>query len=217
MPQNFITQHGLKVQLNLSFFMDLIDGEEKKYTSRELENNPVVSNMIFAAEQRWQIPCMLKWYFTIIALFLFSKNEFLIYCFVVFALYLLGITLRCKVSGIIINLVLNLLQTLFAFVSSIWIIPYLIIIVLSILLSNYIIMIAFFAASTILYILDNTVIAQFVMRRSLKKYGIAFHDTELASFVTFYILLNRKEGINNFIHSYCKYISNSKDKHINNN
>lgn len=42
MSQNFMTQHGLKVRLDLSYFMRYITGEKKHYSSGEMLDNPIM-------------------------------------------------------------------------------------------------------------------------------------------------------------------------------
>lgn len=206
MPKNFKTPHGLEIRLDLSFFMGIITGEHKAYSSAELICNPVLSSMVLAVEHRWQIPSMLKWLFTLFSLIFLSENEVLVYSVIALSLGMIGIVWRITVPNTFLDIAINFLVYIYSIVCKLWFVPYCILFIVGIITTNYSILIAFFIISAL-----NSILCIYVngciIRRTSKKYGMGFSDSELVAFATFYVLLNRIEGLGNFIYSYCEYVN----------
>lgn len=203
MPHNFLTQHGLKVRLDLSYFMRMITGENKNYHSNEIVANPIMDNMVSMVQNRYVYPSMIKWYVTLIILCLFPHVKIPIYAAVTIGLTLFGMIWRIILPDILLNLILGFMSLVYELINKLRFLPYLIIIVLGLAKGRYI-MIAFFALSAVLY-LTALLIDCLIVKNTTKRFGQPFHDTEMCAFTTFYVFLERQEGLDAFIKEYCNY------------
>lgn len=208
-----MTQHGLKVRLDLSYFMQYITGEKKHYSSDEMLDNPIMNNIVSMVEQRYQYPSMLKWYAALIMMIFFPKISVTYYAIILSVVTLFGIIWRVICPDVLLNIAINTIGMIHAIISKIWFLPYLIVTIVGF-IQNKTFLIAFFAVSLCFHIISiiiNTIISDITH----KKYGYYFNDTEICAFVTFYVMFERTEGLTSFIKEYCSY-EKSKENHNNN-
>lgn len=202
--RNFITPNGLKVRLDLSYFMAIICGEQKQYSTDEQLNNSILCNMVLVVEQRFCIPAVLKWFFTIAALILMPPKSIIPYCIGCTALYLFGMLWRVIHPDIILNFLINIMTVIYSFLNKVWFIPYITILIVGIIFKNIPILISFFVLSGVLSAI-SMLINIAVQNHTHRKYGIPFNDTELCAFRVFYTLLQEGGGMEKFIEKYCEF------------
>lgn len=201
---NFITPKGLKIRLDLSYFMKYITGEDREYTHYETEAHPVMQNIASMTETRFLLPSALKWFFTVIVLFARPDTSIAEYLLMSSILFLYGCIFRLMPPFGILAFVEIILTTIFRYVSLIWqLIPYIVIILIGIITENIPLTIASFIASAIYGIFNTLIINNIVSSVTKKKYGYAFNDTEICGLATIYCVLNQNIGFKKFIQDYC--------------
>lgn len=210
MSRSFKTQNGLKIRLDLSYFMGIITGIEKDYEAEELFSEQKICSIVTMSEARYCVPDMLKWYFTFIVLLLLPDMSVAQYALITSGLYAFGMIWRVIVPDIIINLILTWLDFVYEIIEKFWLIPYLTLLIFGI-IKNKEILIAFFILSALLWGISE-LFNKFIVNHSFKKYGHPFNDTEYCAFITAYVFLMRREKLSEFIKDYCTYIDNKKTK-----
>lgn len=204
MSKNFMTQHGLKIRLDLSYFMRYITGEKGSYSSDEMLDNPIMNNIVSMVEQRYQYPSMLKWYAALIMMIFFPKISVTCYAIILSVVTLFGIIWRVICPDILLNIVINTIEMIYAIISKIWFLPYLIVTIVGF-IQNKTFLIVFFVVSLCFHLISLIVINTIISNLTHKKYGYYFNDTEICAFVTFYVIFERTEGLTSFIKEYCSY------------
>lgn len=193
MNEYFLTPSGLKVRLDLSYFILM---------ATRL-NDSTVENMVCAVEQKYLCPTALKWFAALVILLLCPQVSTVVFITIISALYLLGCAIRLvKPFSLVFNGIVHILYFSYSLLNLLFFIPHLIIIIVGV-WRNIHLLIAFYIASTVLGIVTLG-INQFVLYYTNKKYGIPLNDTELCAFSVFYLFLERKEKASKFISDYCK-------------
>lgn len=205
MPSNFMTQGGLKVRLDLSYFMRMLTGKNKNYSSDEMTDNAIMNNMVSIVEYRYVYPVMLKWYFTLAILIFAPEINLYTYATIALSVALFGMLWRGVLPDIVLHWIINMLSMPYDLISRIWFLPYAILLAVGISRNKFILLafVVVSALSSLLSLLCNHI----TLNITRKRFGFPFNDTEICAFTTFYIFLERTEGLNKFIDGYCSYIN----------
>lgn len=199
----FFTRHGLKVRLNLSFFIYLLTGVDDCYSMYDALANPVINTTLTKIERRYNSPSMLKWVFTILAMFFCSGMNLPVFVLVLSGLHIFALIWRTLRPDLLIFISMSILEKLYSCFDFVWWGPLVPLVIIG-LFKNIPMLIAYGAVSLIMglvFLIFNNI----ALKVTLKKYGRAFSHAEFSAFVEFYIALKRMEKFSDFIRMYCEY------------
>ena len=201
MADSFYTTHGLKIRLDLSYFLSLmIDNRTGNLDDSD------IPTMLQTIENWWQIPVTLKYFSTLICTVFISNIAFPYYFGIVLLLSVIGIGLRVDKPLPVIGTMLKFIGIAYSCLSFMWFIPFLSIAILTICMNKLYMLIGYLIISIVIFLIEN-IENMATLKKTEKKYGIAFNDTEVCAFAALYDYLNQKCGLKNFITQYCSYIS----------
>ena len=184
--------------------MSVLHKKYRYYSNDEIVNDADMESMVLLIENRFLLPSMLKYIFTIVNMFLLSNTDIFSFCTIIAVVYMFGMIIRLSLPNMIFDILFSCLGVVYHLLRKIWIIPYLSIIILGLLLNKNTLTISFFAISLALFLFEN-ISNIFVRSICMKKYSMPFNDSELCAFSVFYVLLKQDIGRKEFIKNYCKF------------
>lgn len=196
MNYNFITHHGLKVRLNAGYFYCQLTQSDQPVTEQKLTDNEKMNSAISCVESMFCLPTALVQLFSIFAaIFHF---DILVFCGICVALYMFGCLWRCCKQDYVLNFILFLWASAYAYLR------YLVYVALIIL---------FFALKSTYLIVPYIVVRAFlalyelfqnrlILSYTRKKYGVPFNDTEICAFRVFKYITKTDGSMTDYIKDY---------------